>query len=620
MNNGCSYNQSVEIEKYKWQRNDVFATGNEEEFKKISDSSYNIALYLDDDNNCEVRLQSPTWANKFKTLSQTKTNNSSTQKKDTAQNIEPSEPKPRPPQVNNPETVTIKDTAPTPQEIGIDQPNPPTPQPPSSAPIPPLVQAPKVPLTDDEMLCGDKPKTMDDVSKSLEEGQFLSKLMPPVNSQNPASWCYAFAALPMVEHHLLLDIMKQQGIDKLSQNEQIAFAQDFYTNPANRISPFEGVYSNNLQRSIPSPQSVSEYTPPRADLLDMNEGGQIHSVLSGIQLRSYQIRSQQQVWFTSVDDKDQRAQKTISSLVARYGKSKAPRSENGSAQLVMGCYVSIEDLSHEGFRDQLRSFNAINEHLGSLVIANDMAPSKHIITNYPALSKHLNENQSPDIQIPPFTNSTIETDDKALYLTSMRNQLQNKRPIGISLCAFDEEFGSKASSNDDRSKDACGAHAVTVTGAYYKNGKCMVNIRNSWGVDWPTPGAGGMKEVTVENYLKLQESYSQKKKTGHSGRSAKYGAEWVDEPINKSGAASYARFITKEGFFEGIGSKKFGGMKDPKKPNSPISQAFWHDYQSGRFTSHDGKEVQEYSNGVVQKLRKDGKWLTRRDDGLYYED
>jgi hypothetical protein len=460
---------------------------------------------------------------------------------------------------------------------------------------------------EDEALCGRPPQDAKEEEVQREKWSHLSKILPPVTSQNPAGWCYAFSSIPLLEHHRFIEIMKERGIDKKSTVDQMAFAKEFYQDPTNRISPFEAVYSHNFQKSQIHPNAKDVFIPD-PDKIDLLVGGDARKVFWGVQERGYALRSIQQVGFTSSDDSGPEAQKIIKGLIERYKKDRPGPTSSGTGDYyeVMGCKVDAEIYNDPDFNEFIRGFGVVNHELMSLAETKQAKNSATSFSSYKELAGLLNKNQTPDIKLPPFTTSFLETDDPIEFLNQIKSSLHDMRPLTMGLCSLDEEFFPASSISDD-SGDQCGSHSVSIVGAYYRDGKCVVKLRNSWGTDWPEKDSGGHKEVKVKDLLKLQESMTINKPGNSTIRKNKYAVEWIGPPLGQ-GDRVFSKFKSgSTGTFQGEGSLKL-----------VTSQGLKPDLKSGLLTLPSG-EIVEYENWIIVRFNRGGKWYQRREDGKYYK-
>ncbi len=457
---------------------------------------------------------------------------------------------------------------------------------------------------EEKTLCGERPKDEREEILRREDGEHLSKILPPVSSQNPASWCFAFASAPLIEHHRFMKIFKEKGIEKLNKVEQEKFAKEFYLDPANRLSPFEAVYSSNTQLSLlhPDEKNIQSFDP---DEINLKKGGKVLDVFWGIQERGYRVRSAKQVKFISIDDEDSEAREVITALIDRYKQDgvKPAKSSNYFYE-VMGCRVDATIYNTPEFREFLKSLGLINQKLEKLAEDNQAKTSSTLIRRYGELSSLLNNREGPDFEIPPYTTSILETDDVLEFLKRIKLNLASSKPLSMSLCAFDEEFSSLASSYEN-SSDQCGPHVVNIVGAYYRGKKCVVKLRNTWGIDWPHKGAGGHKEVSVQDLLKLQERLTINRPGNTAFRKMKYEIEWIDAPFAPAPRV-YSNIKSPVGIFEGEGSLR------------QVSEHSLRPYFKNGTLQHPNGDQLIYVEGRVIRFNRNGIWYKLRADGKFY--
>jgi hypothetical protein len=470
--------------------------------------------------------------------------------------------------------------------------------------ISPVFSQTKSASPEEKALCGEFPKDEKEEVSRREEGEHLSKILPPVSSQNPASWCYAFASAPLIEHHRFLKAMKDKGVDKLTKPEQEKFAKEFYSDLANRLSPFEAVYSSNTQLSLLHPDAKEVQALDREEI-NLEKGGKVLDVFWGLQERGYRARSAKQVRFVSIDDQDSEARSVMTSLIDRYKKNNEKTSQDSSSYYeVMGCRIDEDTFHSSEFRELLRGLGLINQKLEKIAQDKNVKASGTLVRSYGDLASLLNNGEAPDFEVPPFTSSTLETDDKMEFLESVRVNLSESRPLSMSLCAFDKEFSSLASAYENTG-DECGSHAVNIVGAYYREGKCVVKLRNTWGIDWPEKGAGGHKEVSLQDFLKLQENLSINRPGNSAWRKMKYGIQWIEAPL-KEAPKVYSKIKNPIGIFEGEGSLRLIGAQTLRP------------YLKNGTLQHPSGDRMIYEGGKVVRFNRLGKWYKLGPDGKFY--
>ena len=140
----------------------------------------------------------------------------------------------------------------------------------------------------------------------------------------------------------------------------------------------------------------------------------------------------------------------------------------------------------------------INNRLYESAYKDNQLISKFEIKDYRLIANKIAS--QADIKIPKFTILRYEGNNEIDYLKLISDQLHpvqgEPMPVSINLCGED-----LISSGIRNQKTDCGAHSVTVVGAYYKKGSCVIRIRNSYGKDWPSLSGDGHVTLKVDEFL-----------------------------------------------------------------------------------------------------------------------
>jgi hypothetical protein len=356
----------------------------------------------------------------------------------------------------------------------------------------------------DDVLCGPKPENVEaEKTIELQRKNKLENLMPPVSNQSPASWCYAFAATDAINYNNFLA-------------SPITKSNEFYTTDK-MVSPIESVNAGLKYQTL-------HHDPPIIIPMEINTkvGGVSAFVYLGFNADSWKARSLSQISFDSLDERNPKSVAHVKSLIELYKKK--PHDHNSSSYLVAGSYCPAPLFESSKFIEQTKGFEQINDWIYNTAQANELLVNEFTIKNY----KGIADLKGPaDLKIAPYLTNRYAGNDKISYLKLLHNTLNpdsgNGRPVTISLCAEDIQSASNAFNGTTGN---CAGHAVNLVGAYYKNGICVVRIRNSWGVDW---GDHGYKDISVDDLLKTQE-----KETRSGGMNDLYRADWLTKAAPSS--------------------------------------------------------------------------------------
>ena len=326
----------------------------------------------------------------------------------------------------------------------------------------------------DKYLCGKKPKK---INRNNQQ-KYLNKIanqMPPAKLQSPAKWCSAFTGTDHLDYHNYLN-QKENGIKD---------PKKYYT-PETLISPIEVVSATaNFIHKYSHPLKTE---PPE---IDIKEGTIIFNLFNAIQ-EFPKLRSSYQIPFNSLEESNNDAIKVVEGLVKEY-KKKHKTTNNNYSMISIQCPKKI--YHDENFQEQINTFEIINKKLFDLAKNKKLSPSPHIIQNYESIAKSLHE--KPSISVPPFIAHQYESKNSIKLLTKIQSVLDkgDGRPIHISICGTDFK-NEKFTIADDCTPPF---HSMSIVGAGYKDGKCIVKLRNTWGKHW---NSDGHIDLTTEQLLK----------------------------------------------------------------------------------------------------------------------
>lgn len=374
-------------------------------------------------------------------------------------------------------------------------------------------------------ICGKKPESSEIESKLLEQATLLERNMPPVSNQNPASWCFAIVATDSVNYHNYIQTNLQNKT--MSRNQ-------FY-NDTNMISPIDVVYATKIYTDLNTTP-----VPLNQGRLDMKAGSDSTRSFLGIQSLGYKMRSLNQIHFNSLEESNQKSKVRIKALIEEYKKHN--KNQDNLIYTIVG--LSCPALLYEDpiFQNQIYGFEQINSWLLKTAELNKLKVSDYVIDNYADISKLKGEK---DIKVYPYITNLYQSSSRLDYLKKLRETLypnngSNGYPVSVDLCNSDIKLQASVGITNDE----CDNHAISVVGAYYKNGKCIVRIRNSKGKDWNTDGH---ISLPLNKYLKTVEHFATA-----NNLSINYSARWIS-PENKNYSGE-PRTIT----YDGTGTKKIG--------------------------------------------------------------
>lgn len=352
---------------------------------------------------------------------------------------------------------------------------------------------------EERAICGEKPQKQNDAAY-IAEAKRIEKTMPPVTNQNPAEWCYAFAASDSVNYYNYVQSNIQKG--KIGYN-------DFYK-PENLVSPIDAVHASVSFHDSHSNVSTS-------GRLDMKKGGINFDVFAGIQQMSYKMRSLEQISFDSNEETNPATLKFVSEVVEAY-KSKVKIVDIKTYDFGgITCPAAVYESPI--LKAQLSNFRQINSWLSDTALANKLQPTDHIIDNYKGIS---DLKGAKDLQVYPFVNNEFIGNNTLEYLKMLRIVLYPPGAIGspavTNICANDLNLKAAPS-------DKCAKHSVNVVGAFYENGQCVVRIRNTWGKTW---NGDGHISMPIKNYLATLQKFKKAASLSNA-----YNINWISAETEK---------------------------------------------------------------------------------------
>lgn len=290
----------------------------------------------------------------------------------------------------------------------------------------------------------------------------LQKDMPPVDNQLQSPWCASFSAKALLEYH--------RHVNRPGDTYQ------------NRVS----VMDVNSWNSV-NPDSS------RGKLPNIADGGSVYHILEGVQV-SGQLYSEADFPFDqALFDWDRgtlarltryyEAKKTFS-----FGSLCADCGEKGS-----------ENRTLEKQFPSISEFVAGAKDSGSFLSA--MAKKYPVIAGPRAGAKR-EPVEAFNIQSSEFSNGDA-------FLDEVAKNLREKRPMAASVCAnqllrlpgLGQGMVAPPSSASE-----CGEHALIVMGMKLIDGQCQLNVRSSWGTQWPQPKGGGSAWIPVKDFLRVSAS------------------------------------------------------------------------------------------------------------------
>lgn len=358
----------------------------------------------------------------------------------------------------------------------------------------------------EENVCGERPHAM--VEKELrEEARFIEVLMPPIQDQSLAEWCYGFVTADMVNFHNFVNYHLHYRGDP-----DDAMTPDQYFNERRLLSPVDavGAHVTHQQSNATYPIGATE-----RGRISTREGGNQATSLRGLQELGFRGRSEAQLPFHTLKDNSDHVSAFIEELLEEFGAGNRSYSHYYKIGGVR-CPVAICDQPR--FRKRLESLRVINPQLYADARRSGDLLNDYSLSNYQAL---VSARHGPrDLKIAPFKVMTYLGSDRARAAQMIQQALYPEdgigRPISVSVCANSIE--------PDYTDEPCGSHALLLTGAYYENGVCTVRLRNSWGEDWGDQGYLSMALTELFEMLEYQSRFSQ--------RRDRYHFTWIEDSLS----------------------------------------------------------------------------------------
>lgn len=357
------------------------------------------------------------------------------------------------------------------------------------------------------VLCGDpeNPTIPADVRKWQVEN-----IMPPVANQESLRWCYAFVAADLINHH--------QFLSHRAENNGLA-PNAFYT-PDNMVSALDLVSLHNSFRN--------------REVLDTSMGGSPYSTLASLRENNYQTRSFSTLPIVGthglLHDLTAKLMEVNSQIEEELAQGTSP-SEELLDQLI--CYSSqLGELTST----ELRSLERINQKIYQFVMKKEWIATNTAFKNY----KEAIETVAgpPDLAISPFLLNTYTGNDPLSFFTVLAETLHPRnagfgRPVQIGICQNDlvQKIG------------ACEAHSVSIVGAYWRDGKCQVKIRDSQGMEWGDSTSPGHFLVDISRFLEIVTNYKETQNQPNL-----FSSSWISSEI--SGFEGFNRsYLDNESYY-----------------------------------------------------------------------
>ena len=342
----------------------------------------------------------------------------------------------------------------------------------------------------DDILCGKKPNSNNEKKKQHKSLNNIAEHMSPIKLQYPSSWCYAFQGIDHLEYHLYLN-QKKDGIKS---------PKEYYT-PQRLISVFEVI---SALKQFQYYQSISTTNDPPQ--IDIREGRDIFLLFNAIQ-EFNNLRSFQQMPFNPIERKNKDASIIINKLVEEY-KNKH-KITNSKVTTIAGIKCPIIIDNDPEFQKSLKTFEIINKKLFNLAEFNKLNIYNKIIKHYEQLANKISG--KPTITIPPFISHQYTSKNTTKILKKIKSVLNNGngRPIAIDICSSDFLDENKKFTL----AEGCNYHSMSIIGAGYKNGECIVKLRNTWGKYWRTNGTVDIKAEELIEALKHRSANTKNKIT-----------------------------------------------------------------------------------------------------------
>jgi len=326
--------------------------------------------------------------------------------------------------------------------------------------------------------------------------------MPPIKDQGDSGWCWAFSTSDLLDEYI-----HSQSAPGIPYDEDHQVSVIDLTGKLNA-----GAHQPNLD--------FSEGADQFATLVALQNGGNTLKIRSDFDLSSASTEAKQLVDELFYEYKDTNEQKSAVDHV---------------------CRTSSE--TNADFIASLSDFLTIKGQLDK-VLNQSSASDNGVITSYDSFAKGLDvQTGGKTVTIPSFVANQFETDNFNKYFSKLGKVLKSGDPVSVGLCAGDiDPQNTQPYLTKD---DPCGGHAATVVKAGWVGGKCMVRLRNSWGVKWGTDHPpDGYFDLTVSQ---LEKSVRDTDKIGGSpnGNGAPHAVTWISKDGSKNEAVQEQDWSTK---------------------------------------------------------------------------
>ena len=294
----------------------------------------------------------------------------------------------------------------------------------------------------DETLCGPRPPARMTEEQEKAENQRIygiQKRLPPVANQHPSSWCYAYSSADLLNFHL------GSG-----------------STPSRQVSPLDLVAKERAYLERHATEGVLN-----SGLIHMDIGGNAMKLLIATQDEP-KVRSIEQVPVDSLDIEPQKARAKVRRMVAEFEKLGGSKKHD---VILMGEPCNRAMVEDHALGKNLNGILMVSEKIfDEATKIGAVAADGHAILRYPEVVKGLGP---PAISIPPMVVHQFQSQEPTKVLAQTARVLATQRPLSVGICAA--EIEPKIAT----AQDPCGAHAVTIVGAGYSDGKCYLRIRNS---------------------------------------------------------------------------------------------------------------------------------------------
>ena len=317
------------------------------------------------------------------------------------------------------------------------------------------------------------------------------------------------------------------------------------------------------ENRIPSDNPL--FLPSRVDLnmgsvenhsLNLSsEGGNIDDVLYGVSNRDYKYTTEAK---TPYSDSFFLGEQSPSAQFAKFYSQKGAQATLPNNQTNADFAISLSaDTSHilqQASTGQDKEAFAV--------------PQKEIAF----FEKPQAKNVPATIELPPFQTHVLKpqgplNESEALdILSSIRTQLTNKTPLGVSVCMNELRPNGRKTYETGiiLTSVNCGYHSLVVVGMYKdpKTQLCQVILRNSWGAEW---NGDGHMTVSVADFMR---SFNRKLDTGTIAGNV----TWISK--NRNGDTGPRNFVDS-----GKDTSFAGTISLLPKPGTKID--FYTRYKSG---------------------------------------